>query len=69
MNDDPIVTSVRRVREELAAAFGYDVHAVFTDLRRQEAELGERLVRQSSTEQPNQINACESINSLIPHNP
>jgi hypothetical protein len=52
MNDDPIVASVRKVREELAAAFDYDVHAIFADLRRREADLGERLVRQ--TQQPNQ---------------
>jgi hypothetical protein len=54
MNDDPIVASVRTVRKELAAAFGYDVHAIFADLRRQEAELGDRVVRQSSTQRPNE---------------
>jgi hypothetical protein len=54
MNDDPIVASVRKVREELAAAFNYDVHAIFADLRRREADLGDRLVRQSPTQGPNQ---------------
>jgi hypothetical protein len=54
MKDDPIVASVRKVREELAAAFGYDVHAIFADLRRREAELGDRLVRQSSTQRPDE---------------
>ena len=29
MNDDPIVASVRKIREDLAAAFDYDVHAIF----------------------------------------
>lgn len=53
MNEDPIVASVRKVREELAAAFGYDVHAIFADLRRREAALGDRLVRQPQTEPPN----------------
>lgn len=52
MNDDPIVASVRKVREELAAAFGYDVHAIFADLRRREAALGDRLVRQPETKRP-----------------
>ena len=52
MNDDPIVAFVRKVREELAAAFDYDVHAIFADLRRREADLGDRLVRQ--TQRPNQ---------------
>jgi len=53
MNDDPIVASVRKVREELAAAFGYDVHAIFADLRRREAALGDRLVRQPEAKRPN----------------
>ena len=54
MNDDPMVASVRKVREELAAAFNYDVRAIFADLRRREADLGDRLVSQSQTERPNQ---------------
>ena len=53
MNDDPIVASVRKVRDELAAAFGYDVHAIFADLRRREAALGDRLVRQPQSKRPN----------------
>jgi hypothetical protein len=54
MNDDPIVASVRKIRDELAAAFDYDVHAIFADLRRREAGLGDRLTRQSQTQRPNQ---------------
>lgn len=52
MNDDPIVASVRKIREELAAAFGYDVHAIFADLRARESKLGDRLVWQSDTPRP-----------------
>ncbi len=33
MNDDPIVAEVRRIRDELAGRFHYDVHAIFADLR------------------------------------
>jgi hypothetical protein len=33
MNDDPIVAEVRRIRDELARRFNYDVHAIFADLR------------------------------------
>ena len=46
MNDDPIVASVRRVREQLAAKFNYDVHAIFADLRARESQVGDRLVQQ-----------------------
>ena len=51
MNNDPIVASVRRVREELAAKFNYDVHAIFSDMRSRESQVGGRLVRQP--ERPN----------------
>jgi hypothetical protein len=54
MNDDPIVASVRTIREELSAAFGFDVHAIFADLRWREAALGDRLMRQPETQRPNE---------------
>lgn len=47
MNDDPIVASVRHVRAQLAAKFNYDVHAIFSDMRTRESQVGNRLVRQS----------------------
>lgn len=36
MNDDPIVAEVRRVRDQLARHFNYDIHAIFADLRARE---------------------------------
>jgi hypothetical protein len=44
MWEDPIVSEVRRNREELAARFGFDVKAIFDDLRARQAVLGNRLV-------------------------
>jgi len=32
MNEDPIVAEVRRVRDQLARRFNYDIHAIFADL-------------------------------------
>ena len=43
MWDDPIVAEVRRVREQLAAEFGFDAKAIFEDLRKRQT-LGDRLV-------------------------
>jgi|GEM_PF-1455611 len=37
MSDDPIVQEVRHMREEHAASFGYDLQAIFADLKRTEA--------------------------------
>ena len=32
MNEDPIVAEVRRVRDQLARRFDYDIHAIFAYL-------------------------------------
>ena len=52
MRDDPIVEEVRKVRDELAAKFNYDVKAIFDDLRNRQAELGTRLVSRRRKVQP-----------------
>jgi hypothetical protein len=36
--EDPIVEEIRRIREEHAAEFNYDLDAIFADLKRLEAE-------------------------------
>lgn len=46
MIHDPIVEAVRKVKEQLAAAHGYDIHAMFADLRRRDVELGDRVRKQ-----------------------
>lgn len=38
--EDPIVDEVRKLREERAARFNYDVDAIFEDLKRLERECG-----------------------------
>ena len=32
MNEDPIVAEVRRIRQERASRFDYDIHKIFADL-------------------------------------
>jgi hypothetical protein len=41
---DPIVEEVRRIREEHAARFGYDLKAIYEDLKEAESRSGRRLV-------------------------
>jgi hypothetical protein len=54
MWDDPIVAEVRRMREQLAAQFRFDVKAIFEDLRKRQTALGDRVVsRQRSAESAN----------------
>jgi len=44
MVSDPIVEEVRRIRQEYAKRFNYDLHAIAADLRKGEQEHPERLV-------------------------
>ena len=54
MCDDPIVSEVRKIREQLSAQFDFEIKAIFADLRHRQAALGDRLVRPSKTEEPNE---------------
>lgn len=44
MWEDPIVADVHRTREKLAAEYDFDVAAIFADIRKRQAALGERLL-------------------------
>lgn len=44
MSHGPIIEEVRATRERLAAAFDYDIHRIFADLRRRQHESGHPLV-------------------------
>ena len=52
MWEDPIVAEVHRTRETLAAKFDFDVKAIFADLRKRQASLGDRLVPQKNRAEP-----------------
>jgi hypothetical protein len=42
--NDPIVDEVRRVRDEHAARFNYDLDAIFRDIKEQEKKSGRKFV-------------------------
>jgi hypothetical protein len=42
--NDPIVEEVRRVRDEHAARFNYDLDAIFQDIKEQEKKSGRQFV-------------------------
>ena len=44
MWEDPIVAEIRRVRDEYAARFNYDLRAICEDLREQEKKSGRKFV-------------------------
>ena len=45
MKDDPIVAEVRRIRQEHAARFGYDLDLIVEDLKAQEQASGRQYIR------------------------
>ncbi|HSG41217.1 MAG TPA: hypothetical protein VLE27_16375 [Thermoanaerobaculia bacterium] len=44
MWEDPIVEEVRKVREEHAARFDYDLEKIFKDLKERESKSGHKVV-------------------------
>lgn len=52
MWEDPIVAEVHRIREELAARFNHDIHAMFADMRKRQSALGSRLVSLAKPAEP-----------------
>jgi hypothetical protein len=44
MWEDPIVEEVRKVREEHAAKFDYDLERIFKDIKEREGKGGHRVV-------------------------
>jgi hypothetical protein len=50
MWEDPVVTEVRRAREQLCQRFDFDVSAIFADIMKRQAALGSRLIRQPKAE-------------------
>ncbi len=52
MWEDPIVAEVHRTREKLAAEYNFDIKAFFAGLRKRQAALGTRLVRQKQPNHP-----------------
>jgi len=45
MYDDPIVAEIRRLRDEYARRFDYDLGAICRDLREQQQRSGRQVVR------------------------
>jgi hypothetical protein len=56
MRDDPIVAKVRKIRDDYAAQFNYDLKAMYQDLKRREKEdertLGARSPKPADDEVP-----------------
>jgi hypothetical protein len=45
MQSENPIEEVWRIRDELSAEYGYDIHRIFAALREEEKQYGDRLVR------------------------
>ena len=45
MSSDPVVAEIRRIREELAARFNYDLDAIIEDARRRYLSGDRKMIR------------------------
>ena len=45
MFEDPIVTEIRKIREEYGAKFDHNLDAIFDDIKRRERASGRQYVR------------------------
>jgi len=44
MYEDSVISEVRRIKEEIAAQYGYDVHALAKALREKQGKYGRKVV-------------------------
>jgi hypothetical protein len=44
MKTDPIIEEIHRIRQEHAEKFGYNLSAIFDDLKKQEKKSGRKFV-------------------------
>ena len=62
--NDPIVDEVRRVRDEHAARFNYDLDAIFQDIKKREKESGLVFI-QGVARQPEPSQALQPTGAAI----
>ncbi|MFY9821154.1 MAG: hypothetical protein WAM82_07215 [Thermoanaerobaculia bacterium] len=61
MSEDPIVQEVRRIRQEHAARFDYDLQAIFADLKRTEEARDQQQSLLLAPPEPGEIAASPAL--------
>lgn len=59
MFDDPIVSEIRKFRDEYAASHGYDLSRIVFDLQSRQGNDGRRIVDRTSPEKSEQGDASK----------
>ena len=66
MFDDPIVSEIRKVREDYAASFGYDLGKIVADLQSRQGKDGRRIVDRTSLKKSEQFGQREASTPALP---
>ena len=66
MFDDPIVSEIRRVREENAASFAYDVGKIVANFQSHQGKDGRRVVNRTSQKKREQSSQHELSTAALP---
>ncbi len=66
MFDDPIVSEIRKVREDYAASFGYDLGKIVADLQSRQGKDGRRIVDRTSPRKSEQNGQREASTPALP---
>ncbi len=66
MFDDPIVSEIRRVREENAALFGNDLGKIVDDLQSRQGKDGRHVVDRTTQKNPEQSGQLKRSTAALP---
>ena len=66
MFDDPIVSEIRKFREDYAASLGYDLGKIVADLQSRQGKDGRRVVDRTSHKKSEQSGQRERITAALP---
>ena len=66
MFDDPIVSEIRKFREDYAASLGYDLGKIVADLQSRQGKDGRRVVDRTSQKKSEQSGQRERITAALP---
>ena len=66
MFDDPIVSEIRKFREDYAASLGYDLGTIVADLQSRQGKDGRRVVDRTAQKKSEQSGQRERSTAALP---
>ena len=66
MFDDPIVSEIRKFREDYAASLGYDLGKIVADLQSRQGKDGRQVVDRTAQKKSEQSGQRERVTAALP---